>query len=115
MDQVTEERWQRPDLSGVVACVTGASYGVGRGIAEVLGQCGATVYVTARSSAGAATRNSEWTVETTAALVADGGGVGVPLAVDHADETQVRELFARIDAEQGRLDVLVSNVWQWGP
>jgi NAD(P)-dependent dehydrogenase (short-subunit alcohol dehydrogenase family) len=115
MDQVTEDRWQRPDLSGVVACVTGASYGVGRGIGQVLGQCGATVYVTARSSGKAATQNPEWTVESTAALVADGGGVGVPVAVDHADESQVRDLFARIEAEQRRLDVLVSNVWQWGP
>lgn len=107
--------WERPDLSRVVACVTGASYGVGRGVAQVLGECGATVYVTGRSTPQRPTLDPEWTVEGTAALVTEGGGRGVPVVVDHTDVRQVDDLFGRIDADEGRLDLLVSNVWQWGP
>ena len=102
------ERWSPPDLSSTVACVTGASYGVGRGIAEVLGESGATVYVTGRSS-------RRWTVEETADLVSDRGGIGIPVRVDHTDDEQVAALFARIGQERRRLDLLVNNVWQWGP
>jgi NAD(P)-dependent dehydrogenase (short-subunit alcohol dehydrogenase family) len=95
--------------------VTGASYGVGRGIAEVLGQCGATVYVTARSTRQGPSRDEGWSVDETAELVRARGGVAVPVAVDHTDEAQVADLVARIDREHGRLDLLVSSVWQWGP
>jgi NAD(P)-dependent dehydrogenase (short-subunit alcohol dehydrogenase family) len=102
------ERWSPPDLRACVACVTGASYGVGRGIAEVLGTCGATVYVTGRST-------RRWTVEETAELVSRRGGTGVPMRVDHTDDGQVAAVFARIGQEHGGLDLLVNNVWQWGP
>jgi NAD(P)-dependent dehydrogenase (short-subunit alcohol dehydrogenase family) len=95
--------------------VTGASYGVGRGIAEVLGECGATVYVTARSSRERPSREEGWSVDETADLVRQRGGIGRPVVVDHTDARQVADLFSQIDREQGRLDLLVNNVWQWGP
>jgi NAD(P)-dependent dehydrogenase (short-subunit alcohol dehydrogenase family) len=105
---VRVERWSPPDLRGAVASVTGASYGVGRGVAEVLGECGATVYLTGRGG-------RRWTVDETAELVAAAGGTGIPVRVDHTDDVQVAELFTRIGREMGRLDLLVNNVWQWGP
>jgi NAD(P)-dependent dehydrogenase (short-subunit alcohol dehydrogenase family) len=82
-----------------VAVVTGASRGAGAGIAHALGCHGATVYLTARSGE----------VEKTAQLVTDAGGQGIPLRVDHGDDDQVKELFARIEREQGRVDILVNN------
>jgi NAD(P)-dependent dehydrogenase (short-subunit alcohol dehydrogenase family) len=109
------ERWSPPDLSAVIACVTGASFGVGRGIAEVLGECGATVYVTSRSTRRRPSRPEGWSVEETAELVRARGGRGIPVAVDHTVEDDVAALVSRIDREQGRLDLLVDNVWQWGP
>lgn len=108
------ERWTPPDLHDRVSLVTGASYGVGRGIAEVLGECGATVYVTARSTRRKA-NPGRWTIEETAELVTAAGGRGVPVALDHAKDQRVERLFERIAREHGRLDVLVNNVWQWGP
>jgi NAD(P)-dependent dehydrogenase (short-subunit alcohol dehydrogenase family) len=107
--------WTPPDLGGTVTCVTGASYGVGRAVAEVLGQCGATVYVTGRSARNHATKKRDWTVEDTAALVNDAGGRGVPVRADHTSELDVRSLFTRIGAEGPGLDLLVNNAWQWGP
>jgi NAD(P)-dependent dehydrogenase (short-subunit alcohol dehydrogenase family) len=109
------DRWSPPDLRGAVACVSGASYGVGRGVAEVLGECGATVYVTARSTRHRSSLQQSWSVDETAALVRGRGGVGIPVAVDHTVEGAVAELVSRIDREQGRLDLLVNSVWQWGP
>ena len=109
------ERWEAPDLAGRVALVAGASYGVGRAVAEVLGECGATVYVTARSTASSPTRDPRWTVEETAALVEAAGGTAVPVGVDHTQQREVEELARRIEGEHGRLDMLVNNVWQWGP
>jgi NAD(P)-dependent dehydrogenase (short-subunit alcohol dehydrogenase family) len=109
------DRWSPPDLGDRVACVAGASYGVGRAVAEVLGECGATVYVTARSTRASPTKNPEWTVETTAALVDERGGHGIAASVDHTSEREVADLFGRIAGESGRLDVLANNVWQWGP
>jgi NAD(P)-dependent dehydrogenase (short-subunit alcohol dehydrogenase family) len=88
---------------------------VGRGIAEVLGECGATVYVTARSTRERPSRQEGWSVDETAELVGARGGNGIPVAVDHTVEDEVASLFSRIDREQGRLDLLVNNVWQWGP
>src|SRR4051794_33900512 len=93
------DRWSPPSLASTVACVTGASYGVGRGIAEVLGACGATVYVTARSTRERPVRDSRWTVDDTAELVRGAGGVGIPVAVDHTDEQQVRDLFAVVERQ----------------
>ena len=83
-----------------MAVVTGATRGVGRGIALVLGECGATVYVTGRSS-----------VEEAAAEVTARGGSGVAARTDHTDDAQVEELFRRVRRESGRLDLLVANAW----
>ncbi len=102
---------QRP-LTGRVALVAGATRGAGRGIATALGEAGATVYATGRSVRG---RRSEVdrpeTIEETAALVTAAGGEGIAVPVDHLEPEQVRDLVARIDAEQGRLDVLVNDIW----
>jgi NAD(P)-dependent dehydrogenase (short-subunit alcohol dehydrogenase family) len=100
------------NLRGVVAAVTGASRGAGRGTALVLGEAGATVYVTARSVRGAPSApGREGSVEETAEAVAKRGGIGIPVVCDHADDDAVRSLFERIRNEQGRLDVLVNNAW----
>ena len=98
-------------LKGRVAVVTGATRGAGRGIARGLGEAGATVYCTGRSTRGKPSpyRRPE-TIEETAELVTAAGGTGVPVRVDHTVETQVRDLFARVGKEAGRLDVLVNSV-----
>jgi len=95
-------------LRGKVAVVTGASRGVGKGVALGLGEAGATVYVTARSlDPGTDPRGSlRGTVDEIASL----GGVGVAVRCDHADDAEVEAVFERVRAEQGRLDVLVNNV-----
>lgn len=99
------------DLKGRVAVVTGASRGVGRGIAQGLAEAGCTVYVTGRSRSDEAPP-AGLTIDATAAEVSDLGGVGIPVAVDHGDDAQIRALFERVQAEQGRLDVLVNNVFR---
>jgi NAD(P)-dependent dehydrogenase (short-subunit alcohol dehydrogenase family) len=83
-------------LEGKVALVTGASRGVGRGIAAVLREQGATVYVTARSVRGASTRPylPGTTVDDTAELVDARGGVGIPVQCDHTDQAQIERLWA---------------------
>ena len=99
-------------LADVVALVTGASRGGGRGIAAELGAAGATVYVTGRSSgAGPTTDNVPGTIEESAREVTHRGGRGIAVRCDHTDDAQVDALFARLRAEQGRLDLLVNNVW----
>lgn len=101
-----------PRLHDTVAVVTGATRGAGRGIAHVLGEEGATVYVTGRSSRGGHNPTGRpGTVEDTADEVTDRGGTGIPVQVDHTDDAQVRALFERVAAEQGRLNLLVSNAW----
>jgi NAD(P)-dependent dehydrogenase (short-subunit alcohol dehydrogenase family) len=101
-----------PRLQGKVALVTGASRGGGKGIALVLGEEGATVYVTGRSVRGEPTTlGRPGTIEDTADEIADRGGVGIPVRCDHADDAQVEALFERIRADHGRLDVLVNNAW----
>jgi dehydrogenase/reductase SDR family protein 1 len=92
---------------GKVSVVTGASRGIGRGIAVALGEIGATVYVTGRTVG-----RGELTIDTTARLVDEAGGTGVPVQVDHADDEQIAALFARVGAEHGRLDVLANNVYK---
>ena len=92
-----------------VAVVTGASRGVGKGIAIALGGAGATVYVTGRSSEGGKDHPLGGTVQATADAVTDAGGTGVGVSCDHSDDEQVRQLFERVDDEQGRLDILVGN------
>ncbi len=98
-------------LDGKVALVTGATRGAGRGTAVALGEAGATVYCTGRSTRA---RRSEYdrpeTIEETAELVSAVGGVGVATAVDHLEAGQVEALVQRIDAESGRLDVLVNDI-----
>lgn len=99
-------------LKGRVALVAGATRGAGRGIAIELGAAGATVYVTGRSGEGL---RSEYdrpeTIEETAALVDAAGGRGIPVRVDHLIPDEVAALARRIDAEQGRLDILVNDIW----
>jgi NAD(P)-dependent dehydrogenase (short-subunit alcohol dehydrogenase family) len=92
--------------------VTGASRGVGRGIAVALGQAGWIVYLTARSSAsGARTSHLPGTVEETAAAVTAAGGQGAGIVCDHRDDAAVAAVAARIQDEHGRLDLLVNNAW----
>ena len=100
------------NLQGKVALVTGASRGVGRGIAHELGVAGATVYVTGRSATDdATTEDLGGTVNGTSALVTKSGGIGVPVLCDHTRDDAVLALFERIRREQGQLDILVNNVW----
>jgi NAD(P)-dependent dehydrogenase (short-subunit alcohol dehydrogenase family) len=97
------DQWTSPDLAGQVAVVTGASRGVGRGIAEVLGACGATVYLVARTDCTGG-----------AAAIDATGGQAVAVACDVGDDRAVADLFDQVRAEQGRLDVLVNNAVAWG-
>lgn len=95
-------------LSGRVAVVTGASRGIGKGIALELGAAGATVYVTGRTTTPG---RLPGTVAATAEEITALGGHGVPVVCDHADDAAVEQLFDRVRAEQGRLDILVNNVY----
>ncbi|MFI6040946.1 SDR family NAD(P)-dependent oxidoreductase [Nocardia sp. NPDC051321] len=103
--------WVPPDLRGTVALVTGASRGVGRGVALALGEAGATVYVTGRSRAGSVTEDLPGTVAETATEVSQRGGRGIALVCDHFDDDETADVFRYIEKEQGRLDVLVNNAW----
>ena len=101
-----------PQLNDLVAVVTGASRGAGRGIALELGACGATVFVTGRStSGGPTTDNVPGTVDDTAKEITARGGRGVAVRCDHTIDAEVESLFQRIREEHGRLDLLVNNVW----
>ena len=96
------------NLSGQVAVVTGASRGIGRGIALALAEEGATVYVTGRTVEPGSSR-LPGTVGDTAAEATRRGGKGIAVAVDHGNDAQVAALFAQVSDEQGRLDILVNN------
>ncbi|MGQ5259430.1 SDR family oxidoreductase [Micromonospora sp. ZYX-F-536] len=103
-------------LTGKIALVAGATRGAGRQIAVQLGAAGATVYATGRSSrAGRSEMDRPETIEETAELVTAAGGTGIGVRVDHLVPEQVRDLVARIDSEQGRLDVLVNDIWGGDP
>jgi NAD(P)-dependent dehydrogenase (short-subunit alcohol dehydrogenase family) len=100
------------DLDGRVALVAGATRGAGRGIAAGLGEAGATVYCTGRTTRE---QRSEYdrpeTIEETAEQVNEAGGTGIAVQVDHLEPDQVAALVERIGREQGRLDVLVNDIW----
>jgi NAD(P)-dependent dehydrogenase (short-subunit alcohol dehydrogenase family) len=110
-------------LTSTVAVVTGASRGAGRGIALELGAAGATVYVTGRSTRGAAAPGYSQllalsklpdlpgSIDETAEEVTRMGGRGIAVRCDHTDEQDVAALFQRVAREQGRLDLLVNNAW----
>jgi NAD(P)-dependent dehydrogenase (short-subunit alcohol dehydrogenase family) len=106
--------WQpeRDALRGRVAVVAGATRGAGRGIAAALGEAGATVICTGRTTRE---RRSEYnrpeTIEETAELVTSLGGTGIPIAVDHLEPDQVEGLAERLRAEHGHIDVLVNDIW----
>jgi NAD(P)-dependent dehydrogenase (short-subunit alcohol dehydrogenase family) len=103
---------QNNPLTDRVALVAGATRGAGRGIAVELGAAGATVYVTGRSVRGKRSEyNRPETIEETAELVTAAGGTGIAVPTDHLVPAQVEALVARIDAEQGRLDVLVNDIF----
>jgi NAD(P)-dependent dehydrogenase (short-subunit alcohol dehydrogenase family) len=91
-----------------VAVVTGASRGIGRGIAIALGSYGCTVYVTGRSQK-AGDADLPGTIHETAQAVTAAGGKGIAVSCDHADDAQTKAVFDRIEREQGRLDILVNN------
>jgi len=94
-------------LEGKVAVVTGSSRGIGRGIAVGLGEMGATVYITGRSSG-----TGPLTIETTAELVNNAGGIGIPVVTDLGDDHQIEELFENVRESQGRLDIHVNNAFK---
>ena len=99
-------------LTGKVALVTGASRGVGKGIALGLGEAGATVYITGRTvEEGKASVDLPGTIHQTAEEVSSLGGKGIAVRCDHLNDEEVKEVFERIQAEQNRLDILVNNIW----
>jgi dehydrogenase/reductase SDR family protein 1 len=97
-------------LKGKVALVTGASRGVGKGIALGLGEAGAVVHVTGRTTIPGSGR-LPGSIGETAEEVILLGGKGIAIACDHRDDEQVEAVFRQIQAEQGRIDILVNNVW----
>lgn len=95
------------DLKGQIAVVTGGSRGIGKGIAVALGEKGATVYGTGRT-----TGDGELTIDTTARLVTEAGGDGRAIQCDHGDDAQIEATFRQIGEEAGRIDILVNNVYK---
>lgn len=99
-------------LKGKVAVVTGASRGVGKGVALGLGEAGATVYVTGRSAEEKEdVEKLGGTVFSTAEAVTASGGKGIAMQCDHRDDSQVEVAFKRIAKESKRIDILVNNAW----
>jgi NAD(P)-dependent dehydrogenase (short-subunit alcohol dehydrogenase family) len=108
-------------LQGKIALVAGATRGAGRGIAIALGEAGATVYCTGRSTRRKpATPGRPETIEETAELVTAAGGRGIPIRVDHTEPAEVKKLAAAIKRRHKGLDILVNDVWggdhltEWG-
>lgn len=109
---MTTDKRDTTSLHGSVAVVTGASRGIGLGIALSLGEAGATVYVTGRSRRGRQTTDRlPGTVDDTAEAVTARGGKGIAVPCDHTADSEVEELFSRVRLTDGRLDLLVNNAW----
>jgi NAD(P)-dependent dehydrogenase (short-subunit alcohol dehydrogenase family) len=103
-------------LKGKIALVAGATRGGGRGIAIALGEAGATVYCTGRSTRGRpATPGRPETIEETAELVTAAGGRGIAVRVDHTEPADVKKLVATIKRRHKGLDILVNDVWGGDP
>lgn len=103
-------------LKGKIAVVAGGTRGAGRGIAVKLGEAGAIVYVTGRTTIhNQSPMGRKETIEETAEMVTKAGGIGIPVKVDHTVESEVIHLFEQIKKEQGRLDILVNDVWGGDP
>jgi dehydrogenase/reductase SDR family member 1 len=101
-----------PTLAGKITVVTGASRGVGRGVALGLGEAGATVYITGRTVRGdIAVDGVAGNIDDTADEVTRLGGVGVPVRCDHRDDAEVEALLRQVADERGRLDLLVNSAW----
>jgi NAD(P)-dependent dehydrogenase (short-subunit alcohol dehydrogenase family) len=112
MDEHVASPWTPPDLRGQVALVTGASRGVGRGIALGLGATGAKVYVTGRSRRGfATTEGLPGTVDDTADEIIARGGLAEAVVCDHTVDAEVERLVDGIGRTDGRIDVLVNCAW----
>ena len=94
-------------LNGTIAVVTGASRGIGKGIAIALGELGATVYVTGRT-----TGEGERTIDTAAALVTEAGGQGRAIRCDHGDDADIERLFQTVGEDTDHIDILVNNVYK---
>jgi NAD(P)-dependent dehydrogenase (short-subunit alcohol dehydrogenase family) len=109
---VTEARpITRARLEGQVAVVAGATRGAGRGIARALGEAGAIVYCTGRSITGQPSPyGRRETINETAEMIVAAGGTALSIRVDHTIEAEVQSLFARVQEEHGRLDVLVNGI-----
>src|SRR5689334_6555458 len=108
---VTTSRESAQSLTGQVAVVAGATRGAGRGIARALGEAGATVYCTGRSTRGnPSPYGRPETIDDTADMIKAEGGSAIPVRVDHTVESEVEAFFGRIDREHGRLDVLVNSI-----
>ncbi len=100
------------ELEGKIALVTGASRGLGKGIALVLAETGATVYLTGRSEReGDGPEGLPGSIQSTAREIEAKGGKAIGLRCDHRDDDQTRQVFDAISERDGRLDILVNNVW----
>ncbi len=97
-------------LVGQIVLVTGATRGIGRGIAVQMGEAGATVYITGRTLTS---KDGMGSLEDTANEIKKRGGHCIPVQVDHEDDKQISDLFQKIKTEQnGRLDILVNNAYK---
>jgi NAD(P)-dependent dehydrogenase (short-subunit alcohol dehydrogenase family) len=106
--------YNRDALRGRVAVVAGATRGAGRGIAAALGEAGATVICTGRTSSVRKLKsdyNRSETIEETAELVTELGGTGIAIPMDHLVPDEVEKLSARLKNEFGRIDILVNDIW----